>query len=119
MNTCNCSKNKWFTYGHLGMSPYDQMKTIGIDESGWRKYVQCCICNQIWLVDEFDKLQYLFAIKVDEKLNKEQYEKIIIRLRYEVLCERFGGESIEVCSWYQCKNKALNGLKICYLHHQL
>lgn len=92
-------------------SYFSEMNVVGTTDDGWRAIVQCKECNQYWLVDEYDKLQSLFAFKIDNPAAIEEID--FLEIHKSFLLKKHGGESIEQCKMAGCGNKAVNGLAFC------
>jgi hypothetical protein len=87
------------------------MPKIGEANEGWRSILQCSECGQYWLVDEFDKAQSLFAIKIDNP-NKPE-ESRLLEIHEQALLEKHGGESEQNCMFAGCGNKAVKDFAFC------
>jgi len=108
---CKCAKLRVRQLGHREdkyFKGFAQLKTV---DEGWRSILQCSSCDQLWLVDHYDKLQYLYAYKIDtvelptEGSFFEMHKSELERLR--------NGNSAETCKFSSCSNLALNGLAYC------
>ena len=84
---------------------------VGTTEDGWRAVVQCSKCQQYWRVDEYDKCQSLFAIKIDDPENLEKTDFLEIHKTF--LLKSHGGESDENCKMAGCGYKAVKGVVFC------
>lgn len=87
------------------------MNLVGTTDDGWRAIVQCPQCHQYWLVDEYDKLQSLFAFKIDdpESIDKTKF----LEIHKDFLLNKYGGESNEKCKMAGCTNHAVKGMAFC------
>jgi len=90
---------------------FKKMKEVGTSNNGWKKVLYCEQCGQNWLVDEYDKVQYLFAIKIDdpENLSENDY----LELHKDFLLKAHNGESSQVCQMAGCNTKAVNDFAFC------
>jgi hypothetical protein len=90
---------------------FSQMNLVSTTDDGWRAIVQCPKCHQYWLVDEYDKLQSLFAFKIDSPDDLEETK--FLDLHKAFLLKAHGGESKEGCKMAGCGNNAVNGMAFC------
>ncbi len=90
---------------------FSKMELVGNVDDGWRAVLKCQQCSQYWLVDEYDKCQSLFAIKIDDPEAIESMNFIDIHERF--LLKAHAGESTECCKMAGCENKAVKGLAFC------
>jgi len=90
---------------------FSLMPQVGEADQGWCSVLQCPKCGQYWLVDEFDKAQSLFAIKIDN-LNKPE-ESRLLEIHEQGLLKKHGGHSEQSCMFAGCGNKAVKGLAFC------
>ncbi len=108
---CKCKKMRIRTPGYRSDSNFDKFPEIKKVDEGWRSILQCPNCDQYWLVDEFDKVQHLWAIKVDHPDKPE--EKDLFELHKTSLEKSRGGYSQEQCRMAECNNAALNNSAYC------
>ena len=92
-------------------SYFKNMSVVGKRDDGWRSILQCASCGQNWLVDEYDRVQSLFAIKIDSPTDLS--EEKFLRIHKKHLIERHGGESKEECRMAGCNNKAVKEMAFC------
>ena len=98
---CKCHEMDIRVTGWRTDDYFKKMKSIGSKDDGWRTIVLCDFCRQYWLVDEYDKLQYLYAFKIDnpEDINDDK----IFELHKLFLLKTHGGESVQYCQMASCK----------------
>ncbi len=89
---------------------FSRLEEIGRADQGWRVILQCPDCNQLWLVDFFDKVQSLFALKLDKPSDSE---KSFFQVHKKYLIEAKGGYSKNKCMMAGCQNNALRDLVYC------
>ena len=109
--TCNCAKMKIRETGWCEDHYFGKMKQIGEDDDGWRGILVCPECSQTWLVEIYDKLQYLFAIKIDDPSNASETKLLAIHI--DSFLEKHGGESDVDCQMAGCENRAVNDFAFC------
>ena len=90
---------------------FSAMPKVGEADQGWRSILRCPACGQYWLVDEFDKLQSLFAIKIDNPNKPGESE--LLEIHEQALLKKHGGESEQDCLFAGCGNKAVKGFALC------
>lgn len=88
---------------------------LGALEFGdWVKLMRCPECGQLWKVDEWDKYQTLYALKVP---SNEGWKKIdSTPLIKERMVRNRGGLESSKCMWDQCSLNAVKGSAYCVNH---
>ena len=107
---CNCSKMKERVHGYREDSYFRHFDEIGQADQGWRVILKCPHCSQLWLVDVFDKVQSLFALKIDRPSDSE---KSFFEVHKKYLIETKSGYSHKKCMMADCENNALKELVYC------
>ena len=107
---CKCSKLKERVSGYREDSYFSNFNEIGQTDKGWRVILQCPKCGQLWLVDVFDKVQSLYAFKIDKP---EDSGKSFFEIHEKYLIEARGGYSHKKCMMAGCGNNALQNLAYC------
>ncbi len=92
-------------------SYFSQMGSIDEINDGWRKVLSCPECSQVWLVDEYDKVQSLFALKIDSPDDLSESKFLDIHKRF--LIKEHGGETRETCLMAHCENRAVKDFAFC------
>jgi hypothetical protein len=87
---------------------------VEVATGNWVKLCQCPRCQQLWRVDEWDKYQTQFAVKVPSRDDWQSFNAKPLQL--ERLVESRGGLSNEKCIWASCKNRAIRGVVYCPEH---
>jgi len=90
---------------------FSNMESVSKIDDGWRVVVSCSVCFQTWLVDEYDKVQYLFAIKIDDPTDTSSAKFLEIHKRF--LTKAHDGETEEVCKMSGCENNTVNDFAFC------
>jgi len=109
--SCKCKKLKVRVTGWRSDKYFSKMNSVGSTDEGWREILKCNDCNQYWLVDEYDKLQSLFAFKID---NPRAIAKVeFLEIHKAFLLKAYEGESKEKCKMAGCNNNAVNSFAFC------
>ena len=78
----------------------------------------CWNCGQLWRLDEWldewDKYQTQFAIKMARRLGWQELD--ITPLRREYLIQSHGGQTDRFCNWPGCRGHRVNGFALCADH---
>ena len=108
---CKCAKLDVRVSGYREDNYFKSFPELKQVNDGWRVILKCPECGQHWLVDIFDRVQYLYAYKIDsaEPLQDGEYYKI----HKEQLEKSRNGYSNENCAIAGCNNKALKTLAYC------
>ena len=85
-----------------------------IAAGSWVKLMECPDCAQLWKVDEWDKLQTLYAVKISEKENWERFDSIPL-IKEKMVLNR-GGLIETECMWAGCNNMQIKGSAYCVNH---
>ncbi|MGF6569119.1 hypothetical protein ABH945_001195 [Paraburkholderia sp. GAS333] len=84
-----------------------------VDTAHWRALVRCPMCGQLWAVDEWDKYQIQFAVKVEDAKGWNASDEA---LRKEYLVQSRGENATAKCMWNGCEKNQLNGSAYCVDH---
>src|SRR5271163_1470547 len=84
---------------------FQQMKMPVVEAAEWKKLFRCDSCGQHWIVDNWDKLQSQFTIKIDDPTRWKEFDRTQLVKEYRV--ELHGGVSGEECMWAGCPKRAL------------
>ncbi|WP_299112175.1 hypothetical protein [uncultured Winogradskyella sp.] len=84
-----------------------------IDRKGWYILYRNKTDNSYWRLDEWDKLQEQFFIRLESSENWT--ELIYEKLKMELLKSN-RGTSNQKCSWKDCERNALTEMAICEFH---
>ena len=108
---CKCSKLATRITGWRTDPYFQSMNQVGSRNDGWRKFLECSCCGQCWLVDEWDKLPNLYAIKIDnpEKFSDQKF----LEIHKVFLLKAHSGNSEIFCKMSNCNNKAVNDFVFC------
>jgi len=111
--SCKCqSLEKIFD---LEEGPKDFVNSLSeVDQGSWVTLFRCPICGQYWRVNEWDKYQTQFAIKLDSDSNWEDLDATQLEKGY--LLKSRGGTTQDECIWAKCQNKQVKGVMYCVDH---
>ncbi|MFZ6749047.1 hypothetical protein [Undibacterium sp. Ren11W] len=90
----------------------DTLNTI--EFGNWVKLMQCSECLQYWKLDEWDKYQTLYAVKIQNKDNWEKYDGTSL-IKARIIQNRGGLESVQ-CLWENCGLNAVRASAYCVDH---
>ncbi|MGN6186077.1 MAG: hypothetical protein ACTHQM_20795 [Thermoanaerobaculia bacterium] len=91
--------------------PFDFLRRLQeIDTGAFQRLFQCNACNQLWRIDDFDRLQAQFVTKLPSRENWQSFDSSM--LEREFLYK----PSDQPCSWANCPNRAVMGMAICAEH---
>jgi hypothetical protein len=85
-----------------------------IELGNWVKLMQCSECLQYWKVDEWDKYQALYAVKIQSKDRWGKYDATLL-IKERMIQNRGGLESVK-CMWENCSLNAVRGSAYCVDH---
>ena len=85
-----------------------------LDVGNWVYLMKCPTCGQLWRVDEWDKYQPQYAVKLPTSENWQAFEAI--PLIKKKIVENRGGISEQLCMWRNCNEKQVNGSAFCVDH---
>lgn len=89
-------------------------KLTQLDVGNWVLLMACPDCNQLWKVDEWDKYQICYAVKVLTQENWESFDNE--SLIKEQMVKNRGGLEKENCRWSGCNFKQVKGSAFCVNH---
>ena len=108
---CRCDKKEEREIGWRTDSYFSSMEEISTINDGWRVIVVCPVCEQHWLVDEYDKVQSLYAFKIDNPDDITESKFLSVHTKY--LLKAHNGESKDICRMARCNNHAVNDFVFC------
>ena len=89
-----------------------KLKEIAV--GNWVMLMQCPDCNQLWKVDAWDKLQSLYAVKIANDSEWENFDsEALIKER---IIENRGGLTPLECMRSGCNQKQVKGSAFCINH---
>ena len=84
-----------------------------IDRKDWYKLYRNKKDNLYWRLDEWDKYQEQYFVRLESTENWSTYDDKELRIE---LLKLHRGTTDKKCTWKGCKNKALIDLAICEFH---
>ena len=108
---CQCQSMDIRVTGWRNDSYFNSMPEMQSYGNGWQSILKCSTCSQYWLVDHFDKVQSLFAVKIDSPtdVNKEH----LLEKHIGALLKKYNGYSTNNCQFAGCNELALKGKAFC------
>ena len=84
-----------------------------IDRKDWNILYRNKVDNSYWRLDESDKLQEQFFVRLESKENWIEYNDQSLRME---LLKTNRGTTDQECSWKGCNKNSLNEMSICEFH---
>ena len=85
-----------------------------LEVGNWVLLMSCPECNQLWKVEEWDKYQVSYAVKVPSKENWEGFDsESLIR---QAMIEKRGGLTAQTCMQSGCNINQVKGSAFCVNH---
>lgn len=110
---CNCKEQSELvdiTKNHNAFQK--NLKEVAL--GNWVKLMECPECSQLWKVDEWDKYQTLYAVKVPVKEDWENFDSVSL-IKQKMVSNR-GGLTETECMWAGCNKKQVKGSAYCINH---
>ncbi|MFC6634296.1 metal-binding protein [Microbulbifer taiwanensis] len=85
-----------------------------LEVGDWVFLMQCPDCSQLWKVDEWDKYQQSYAVKITDKESWKKFD--CTALIKEKIIENRGGLTCALCQWSDCNSKQVKGSAYCVNH---
>ena len=110
---CNCSEQP--TLIDISNSHSDfKSKLNKLEVGNWVLVMQCPDCCQHYKVDEWDKYQTCYAVKIPSQDNWESFDRESL-IKDQMVVNR-GGLTNEPCMWTGCNLKQVKGSAYCANH---
>jgi hypothetical protein len=90
------------------------MRLAELATGNWVRLCRCRRCGQLWRVDEWDKYQIQFAVKIADSSGWQEFDSEPLRKQF--LVESRGGVTEESCNWAGCEKHRLKGVAYCVDH---
>ena len=109
--SCHCSQLPDIVKldDHPAIGRFDELET-----GNWVRLLRCPRCGQLWSVDEWDKYQARFAVKIPQRDGWRQFDTT--RFRRQYLVKARGGLTDEKCIWQDCDHRRVRGVVYCAEH---
>ena len=89
-------------------------KLTPLDFEDWVKLMECGTCGQLWKVDEWDKYQTSYALKIEVRDGWKDLDMLpYIKAK---MVENRGGLEKHNCIMQQCSQRAVKGSVYCVDH---
>ncbi|AOS97372.1 hypothetical protein AUP74_03049 [Microbulbifer aggregans] len=110
---CNCKLQLELV--DISNSHTDFKSKLDLLETGdWVFLMQCPECEQLWKVDEWDKYQQSYAVKISAKESWEEFDSTAL-IKAKIIENHDGLTSAE-CLWSGCTVKQVKGSAYCVNH---
>lgn len=110
---CNCENLKTLVDISNDYSAFKN-KLEQLEVGAWVLLMQCLDCGQFWKVDEWDKYQSIYAVKVSNRHGWEEFDsEALIKER---MIENRGGLTESECMQAGCGLKQVKGSAFCVEH---
>ncbi|AHK16283.1 hypothetical protein [Thalassolituus oleivorans] len=110
---CNCNEQPTLIDISENYSDF-KSKLQQLVVGDWVLLMQCPDCKQLYRVDECDKYQTCYAVKIPSRENWEAFDsESLIR---EQIVQNRGGLTNELCMWSGCDIKQVKGSAYCANH---
>ena len=84
-----------------------------IDQKDWHRLYRNKTDNSFWRLDEWDKYQEQFFVRLESTDNWTEYDDRNLRIE---LLKKYRGTTDEKCTWKGCDKNALTEMAICEFH---
>lgn len=88
--------------------------TVRVATGYWVHLHKCTNCDQLWRLDEWDKYQSQFVVRIPSNIDWTQFDATSLQKQF--LVQSRGGLSQELCGWHGCQSKCVNGVAYCVEH---
>ena len=95
-------------------SPGFEQTTVRLATGNWVHLHQCSTCGQLWRIDQSDKYQIQFVVRIPAGVDWEQFD--VSTLQKNFLMKSRGGLTEEQCIWRGCQGKRVKGVVYCVEH---
>jgi hypothetical protein len=87
---------------------------VPLATGNWVHLHKCSTCGQLWRIDEWDKYQVQFVVRIPAGQDWEQFDASTLQKQF--LIQSRGGLSQEQCIWHGCQGKRVQGVVYCVEH---
>jgi hypothetical protein len=110
---CNCNEQATLIDISNNHAEF-KSKLNQLEVGNWVLLMQCPDCNQLYKVDEWDKYQRCYAVKISSSESWEQFDsEALIK---EQMIKNRGGLTNYQCMWAGCNIKQVKGSAYCVNH---
>src|SRR3546814_2487953 len=89
----------------------DLKYTIRVATGNWVHLHTCATCGQLWRIDEWDKYQVQFVVRIPPGIQWEAFDSSPLQRQF--LVRSRGGLADAECAWSGCHGKAVQGVAYC------
>lgn len=98
----------------LEACPGFEKATVRLASGNWVHLHKCSTCGQLWRLDEWDKYQTQFVVRIPAGADWELFDATPLQKNF--LVQSRGGLTDEQCIWHGCQEKRLKGVVYCVEH---
>jgi hypothetical protein len=109
---CECAKLP--DLFKLESQPGFDKRTTRIATGNWIHLHRCAACGQSWRIDEWDKFQVQFVVRIPPGVEWETFDSSPLQKQF--LVRSRGGLTHTECAWSGCHGKAVQGVAYCAEH---
>lgn len=110
---CNCKEQPELI--EISSRFPDFMSSLNqLNVGDWLLLMSCPECQQLWRVDDMDKDQVCYAVKIPTQENWKEFD--VESLIKEKMIENRGGLTQNYCMWTKCDFKKVKGSTFCVNH---
>lgn len=110
---CNCGELE--SLADITQSYTEFIKNLQLLSYGQQvKLMKCFTCNQLWIVEEWDKYQASYAVKIQTDVNWQDFD--FSDLIKERIIHNRGGLGLSKCVYANCESRQVNSSAYC-AHH--
>ena len=84
-----------------------------VDQKNWYRLYRNIKDNSFWRLDEWDKYQEQFFVRLESTDNWTEYDDQNLRIE---LLKKYRGTTNQKCTWKGCNKNALTEMAICEFH---
>ena len=84
-----------------------------VDQKNWYRLYRNIMDNSFWRLDEWDKYQEQFFVRLESTENWTEYDDQDLRIE---LLKKHRGTTDHKCTWKDCDRNALTAMAICEFH---
>ena len=110
---CSCNKQQMLVDITSSHSSF-KANLNEVEVGNWVMLMECLECNQLWKVDEWDKYQTLYAVKIQKRNGWEEFDSKSM-IKEKMILNR-GGLVDTKCMWAGCTKKQVVKSAYCIDH---
>jgi len=98
----------------LETHPELEKRTVEVATGSWVRLHRCKECSQLWRIDEWDKYQIQFVVRVPPGTSWQELDADPLQKQF--LLQSRGGATNSECAWAGCHGSAVRGVAYCIDH---